>query len=90
MSTSSGPARQKSNAYELFILVLTVLSLVIMAALLLPLSNATISAGEGCGAGVEREVSDVEGEGASTRHRGSASSTGCAFRPSGEVGGLTA
>ena len=33
---------KRSNAYELFILVLTVLSLVIMVALLLPLSDATI------------------------------------------------
>lgn len=37
-------APKRSNAYELFILVLTVLSLVIMVALLLPLSHATIIA----------------------------------------------
>ena len=35
-------APQRSNAYELFILVLTVLSLVIMVFLLLPLSDTTI------------------------------------------------
>lgn len=34
-------APERSNAYELFILVLTVLSLVIMAGLLLPVSQAT-------------------------------------------------
>lgn len=40
---SSGPATsaKRSNAYELFILVLTVLSLAIMVLLLLPLSDAT-------------------------------------------------
>jgi len=36
------PGRHGSNAYELFILVLTVLSLAIMVVLLLPLSDATI------------------------------------------------
>jgi voltage-gated potassium channel len=36
------PARQGSNAYDLFIMVLTVLSLGIMVVLLLPLSDATI------------------------------------------------
>ncbi len=41
MSNMSDTA-QKSNAYNLFILVLTILSLVIMVALLLPLSDATI------------------------------------------------
>ncbi len=35
------PAAQQSNAYELFILVLTVLSLLIMAALLLPTNEET-------------------------------------------------
>jgi len=40
--TATGVVKQRSNAYELFILVLTVLSLVIMVALLLPLSDATI------------------------------------------------
>jgi voltage-gated potassium channel len=42
MSASSVEAPKKSNAYELFILVLTVLSLVIMVALILPLNQATI------------------------------------------------
>ncbi len=42
MSSRSAEAPQKSNAYNLFILVLTVLSLVIMVALLLPLNTATI------------------------------------------------
>jgi len=41
MSTS-GAARARSNAYDMFILVITVLSLVIMVLLLLPLSDATI------------------------------------------------
>jgi voltage-gated potassium channel len=41
MSARSTRASQQSNAYELFILVLTVLSLAIMVALLLPLSSAT-------------------------------------------------
>ncbi len=35
-------AAKKSNAYDLFILVLTVLSLVVMVVLLLPLSDATL------------------------------------------------
>ena len=35
-------APKKSNAYEMFILVLTILSLVVMVALLLPLNDATI------------------------------------------------
>jgi len=39
----SEPAPQRSNAYELFILVLTVLSLGIMVVLLLPLSDPTIA-----------------------------------------------
>jgi voltage-gated potassium channel len=39
----SGTAPQRSNAYELFILVLTVLSLAIMVLLVLPLSDATIA-----------------------------------------------
>ena len=42
MSASSGRARQGTNAYDLFILVLTVLSLGVMVVLLLPLSDATI------------------------------------------------
>ena len=41
MSAGSTSASQQSQAYELFILVLTVLSLVIMVALLLPFSPAT-------------------------------------------------
>ena len=35
-------AGRRSNAYQIFILVLTVLSLIIMAALLLPLSQPTL------------------------------------------------
>jgi voltage-gated potassium channel len=42
MSTQTVTAPKKSNAYNMFILVLTVLSLVIMVALLLPLSAATL------------------------------------------------
>jgi voltage-gated potassium channel len=42
MSTPADATRQRSNAYELFILVLTVLSLVIMVVMLLPLDDATI------------------------------------------------
>jgi voltage-gated potassium channel len=42
MSTPVDATRQGSNAYDLFILVLTVLSLAIMVVLLLPLSDATI------------------------------------------------
>ena len=42
MSTQPDDAPKKSNAYEMFILVLTVLSLVVMVALLLPLNDATI------------------------------------------------
>jgi voltage-gated potassium channel len=42
MSRPSTPQPQHSNAYNLFILLLTVLSLLIMAALVLPLSGATI------------------------------------------------
>jgi voltage-gated potassium channel len=41
-SRESSAARQRSNAYEIFILVLTVFSLLIMVALLLPLSPADI------------------------------------------------
>jgi voltage-gated potassium channel len=41
-SSESSAARQRSNAYEIFILVLTIFSLLIMVALLLPLSSATI------------------------------------------------
>jgi voltage-gated potassium channel len=42
VATPSTTSRQPSNAYNLFILVLTVLSLVIMVLLLLPLSDATL------------------------------------------------
>ncbi len=42
MSSPTGAPKQRSNAYNIFILVLTVISLVIMVALLLPLSDATI------------------------------------------------
>ena len=41
MSTQSTGASQPSTAYELFILVLTVLSVVIMVALVLPFSPIT-------------------------------------------------
>ena len=41
MSTDPGTTAKRSNAYELFILVLTVLSLAIMVVLLLPVSDAT-------------------------------------------------
>jgi hypothetical protein len=40
-ATERATEHKTSNAYDLFILVLTVLSLLIMAALLLPLSEAT-------------------------------------------------
>src|SRR5580765_5498141 len=40
-ATEQGRERKASNAYDLFILVLTVLSLLIMAALLLPLNEVT-------------------------------------------------
>ena len=42
MSTPVDATSQRSNAYDLFILVLTVLSLAVMVVLLLPLSDATI------------------------------------------------
>jgi voltage-gated potassium channel len=44
MNTVMEPAekRKKSNAYNIFILVLTVLSLAVMVAMLLPLSDATL------------------------------------------------
>lgn len=41
MSTEVNAGRERSNAYSLFILVLTVLSLLIMVALVLPLNQAT-------------------------------------------------
>jgi voltage-gated potassium channel len=42
MSVEARDVRQPSNAYQIFILVLTVFSLLIMVALLLPLNEATI------------------------------------------------
>jgi voltage-gated potassium channel len=42
MAGQMNTGRERSNAYSIFILVLTVLSLVIMAALVLPLSESTI------------------------------------------------
>ena len=42
MSTQPDNAPKKSNAYEMFIFVLTIFSLVVMVALLLPLNHATI------------------------------------------------
>jgi ion transport protein len=44
MSSAAPVTRQHGNSYEIFILVLTVLSLVVMAALLLPLDQATLDA----------------------------------------------
>ena len=43
MSSGPGTGAKRSNAYELFILVLTLLSLAIMVAMLLPLTEETIS-----------------------------------------------
>jgi len=40
---TASPPRQHSNAYNIFILVLTVFSLLIMVAMFLPLSDTTIS-----------------------------------------------
>jgi voltage-gated potassium channel len=42
MATQSDSSKQRSNAYNIFLLVLTILSLLVMVALLLPLSDATI------------------------------------------------
>ncbi len=42
MAQESAKTRKTSNAYNIFILVLTVLSLAVMAAMLLPLSDATL------------------------------------------------
>src|SRR5882672_483380 len=42
MSTQPDASPKKSNAYEMFILVLTILSLIVMVALLLPFNDATI------------------------------------------------
>ncbi len=44
MATSAPVARQHGNAYEIFILVVTVLSLGVMAAMLLPLDDETLVA----------------------------------------------
>jgi voltage-gated potassium channel len=44
MSDKPTAMRQHGNAYEIFILVVTILSLMIMAALLLPLDEATVTA----------------------------------------------
>ena len=44
MSSAAPVTRQHGNSYQIFILVLTVLSLVVMGALLLPLDQATIDA----------------------------------------------
>lgn len=44
MTASAPVTRQHGNAYEIFILVVTLLSLAVMAALLLPLDEATITA----------------------------------------------
>jgi voltage-gated potassium channel len=44
MTASAPMARLHGNAYEIFILVVTILSLAVMAALLLPLDEATITA----------------------------------------------
>ena len=43
MSTEAASPRKRSNAYNIFILVLTVLSLVVMLCLLLPLSEQTLT-----------------------------------------------
>jgi hypothetical protein len=43
MPSATSAARQHGNAYNLFILVLTVVSLVVMVALLLPLSPETVN-----------------------------------------------
>jgi len=44
MTAAAPVTRQHGNSYEIFILVLTVLSLVVMGALLLPLDQATLDA----------------------------------------------
>lgn len=41
MTPETAKLRQRSNAYNIFILVLTVLSLAIMVVMLLPISGAT-------------------------------------------------
>jgi len=41
MSNETGKTRQPSNAYNIFILVLTILSLAVMVVMLLPISDAT-------------------------------------------------
>jgi len=42
MTQETAPTRQHSNAYNIFILVLTILSLAVMVVMLLPLSEATL------------------------------------------------
>ena len=42
MTQETAPPRQRSNAYNIFILVLTIISLVIMVVMLLPLDDSTI------------------------------------------------
>src|SRR6187551_3003964 len=44
MNSAAPVTRQHGNSYEIFILVLTILSLVVMGALLLPLDQATVDA----------------------------------------------
>ena len=43
MATGNIPQQRHSNAYNIFILVLTVLSLAIMVAMLLPVSDQTLN-----------------------------------------------
>jgi len=42
MAQETASPRQHSNAYNIFILVLTVLSLAVMVVMLLPISDATL------------------------------------------------
>jgi len=42
MAQETAPPRKHSNAYNIFILVLTVLSLAVMVVMLLPISDATL------------------------------------------------
>ena len=42
MTQETPQLRKTSNAYNIFILVLTILSLAVMVAMLLPLSDATL------------------------------------------------
>ena len=43
MTQETPPLRKTSNAYSIFILVLTILSLAVMVAMLLPLSETTLT-----------------------------------------------